>query len=305
MNFFYKLYYLFVRVLLPRTLRVGIRRHWISYKAKKYSDVWPIDEKAGRSPKKGNLWHDNKRFALVLTHDVDTGRGQERCPDIMNLEKSLGFTSTFFFVPEGYSNNFDIHRQLKDNGFELGVHGLNHDGKLYLSRNVFRKRAKAINLHISRFGASGFRSPCMHHNLEWIQELDIAYDASTYDTDPFEPQGGGVGTVFPFIVKDKQSGKSYVELPYTLPQDFLLFVILKNNNIDLWKRKLDWIAQHGGMALVITHPDYMNFTGSASANTEYPARYYAEFLRYIKGTYDNQYWNATALEIARFWPKSN
>jgi len=35
---------------------------------------------------------------------------------------------------------------------------------------------------------SGFSLPSMHHNLEWIGELDIEYDASTFDTDPFEPQ---------------------------------------------------------------------------------------------------------------------
>ena len=39
--------------------------------------------------------------------------------------------------------------------------------------------------------------PSMHHNLEWIKDLDIEYDASTFDTDPFEPQADGVGTIFP------------------------------------------------------------------------------------------------------------
>ena len=30
--------------------------------------------------------------------------------------------------------------------------------------------------------------------------LNIAYDASTFDTDPFEPQPDGVNTIFPFWV---------------------------------------------------------------------------------------------------------
>jgi len=25
----------------------------------------------------------------------------------------------------------------------------------------------------------------MHHNLEWIGELNVKYDLSTFDTDPF------------------------------------------------------------------------------------------------------------------------
>ena len=39
----------------------------------------------------------------------------------------------------------------------------------------------------------------MHHNLDWISELEIDYDMSTFDTDPFEPMPQGAGTIFPFI----------------------------------------------------------------------------------------------------------
>jgi len=46
----------------------------------------------------------------------------------------------------------------------------------------------------------GFRAPAMHDNLEWISELNLEYDLSTFDTDPFEPQSDGVGTIFPFKV---------------------------------------------------------------------------------------------------------
>jgi len=41
-----------------------------------------------------------------------------------------------------------------------------------------------------------------------------------------------------------------VELPYSLPQDFSLFVIMRERNIDIWKIKLDWIVEKGGMALL-------------------------------------------------------
>ena len=54
----------------------------------------------------------------------------------------------------------------------------------------------------------------------------------------------------------------YVELPYTLPQDSTLFLLLCEKTTDIWRRKLDWIAAHGGMALIDTHPDYMALDGS-------------------------------------------
>ncbi len=130
-----------------------------------------------------------------------------------------------------------------------------HDGKLYQSEKIFRKRAQNINGYIKDWNAVGFRSPAAHHNLDWTHYLNIEYDSSTFDTDPFEPQSDGSGTIFPFWVKGNSSQKGYVELPYTLSQDFSLFILMKEDNIDIWKKKLDWIAERGGMALLDVHPD--------------------------------------------------
>jgi hypothetical protein len=99
----------------------------------------------------------------------------------------------------------------------------------------------------------------MHHNLEWMHELNIEYDLSTFDTDPFEPQPDGVMTIFPFWVSENGYSKGFVEMPYTLAQDHGLFIILQEQNIDVWKKKVDWIVQKGGMVLLNTHPDYINF----------------------------------------------
>jgi len=140
----------------------------------------------------------------------------------------------------------------------------------------------------------------MHHNLGWVHDLDIKYDASTFDTDPFEPQSDGVSTIFPFWVQGSNK-RGYVELPYTLPQDFTLFVLLQEKDIDIWKQKLDWIAEKGGMALLNTHPDYMNFGGKELRAEEYPAEYYEEFLHYIESKYHGRYWHALPRDIAGFW----
>jgi hypothetical protein len=110
-----------------------------------------------------------------------------------------------------------------------------------------------------------------------------------------------MGTIFPFLVEGKDGSRGYIELPYSLPQDHALFVIMQEKTIDIWKRKLDWIAEHGGMALLITHPDYMNFTGARLELEEYPARYYRELLEYIKSRYEGQYWHALPREVAEFW----
>ncbi len=139
----------------------------------------------------------------------------------------------------------------------------------------------------------------MHHNLEWIGELSIKYDLSTFDTDPFQPQADGVSTIFPFWVNGKNGRPGYVEIPYTLDQDFTLFILMQEDSPALWKKKLDWIVENGGMALVIVHPDYLNFN-NLSALEEFPVMYYVDFLKYVKSKYEGKYWNALPHEIAEY-----
>jgi len=219
----------------------------------------------------------------------------------MELESSLGFRSSFNFVPEGaYSNPPELRAHLTDNRFEVGIHDLKHDGKLYRSRKRFASSAREINRYLKEWNAVGFRSAFMLHNLEWLQDLNVLYDASTFDSDPFEPQPDGVGTIFPFQVAGSIAGRGYIELPYTLVQDFTLFVLLREKSIDLWSRKAAWVAECGGMVLLNTHPDYMCFGGSGCQRDEFDVSLYEKFLLHMRKTYKDAYWQALPCEVARF-----
>ena len=77
MDIFYKIYYI-VRLIMPRSLQITVRRYLCIYMKDKY-DYWPIDKKAGFIPDGWKGWPDNKKFAVVLTHDVDTAKGQKKC----------------------------------------------------------------------------------------------------------------------------------------------------------------------------------------------------------------------------------
>jgi hypothetical protein len=294
-----KSYYL-LKPLIPRSLQIFVRRRIIQLKRQACKKTWPIDRESGKAPENWNGWPGGKRFALVLTHDVDTVEGHKKCNCLVDIERNLGFRSSFNFV---IKNNVhpELRNFLDDEGFEVGVHGLIHDRSLYESREKFEFQAGIINKCLKEWRAVGFRSPSMHHNLEWLQSLDIEYDASTFDTDPFEPQPDGMKTIFPFLVGENHMGKSYVELPYTLPQDFTLFILMQERSIRIWKEKLEWIAEKGGVALLNTHPDYMCFNGKKPCNEEYPSRYYKEFLMYVKTRFDGQFWHVLPREMASFW----
>jgi hypothetical protein len=301
---FLKIFYN-IKPLIPRRLQLAMRRLRARVKLRTHADVWPIDENSSKSPKNWSGWPDGKKFAFILTHDVDTAKGQERTRQIADLERGLGFTASYNFVPERYAVREKLRNYLTENGFEVGVHGLNHDGKYYTSRAIFRERALKINRYIRDWGSVGFRSPSMLHNLAWLHDLDIQYDSSTFDTDPFEPQTDGVGTIYPFWVPSGIGKGGYIEIPYTLPQDFTLFILMKHKNIDIWKRKLDWIASKGGMALVLTHPDYVNPGSGRCEREEYPLKFYSELLKYVQQNYAGEYYHVLPRDLVKFYNENH
>lgn len=293
-----------LKPFIPQSVRTAVRGRLARRLRKQVGEVWPIMPGSERLPEKWPGWPGDKKFALVLTHDIESKVGLSRCRSLMQLELELGFRSSFNFIPEGnYRVPAELREELTARGFEIGIHDLKHDGRLFTSRRNFKRRAARINRYAREWGASGFRSGFMLRNLDWLHDLDVKYDASTFDTDPFEPEPDGGHTIFPFWVPypdSNSSSEGYVELPYTLPQDSTLFLVLRETTPEIWMRKLDWIAEHGGMALLDVHPDYMSFSGSRQTTTSYPAALYREFLTYVKTKYSGKYWHALPKEVANY-----
>jgi peptidoglycan/xylan/chitin deacetylase (PgdA/CDA1 family) len=296
----HRLYYP-LKPLIPRALQLFLRKRMVLRQRLKHTAIWPIDEKAAEPPKGWQGWPEQKRFAFVLTHDVDSQKGYDKCLALADIDERHGFRSSFNFVAEDYHVSPELRMALTARGFEVGLHGLKHDCYLYWSRKNFSRQAVSINHYLKEWGCVGFRSPAMHRNLEWIHDLEIEYDASTFDTDPFEPMPTGAGSIFPFFVRHPSNTNGYVELPYTLPQDFTVYVLMEERTTDIWKRKLAWIAKHGGMALLLMHPDYINFGGEKPGREEYSSALYEEFLIHVKKNYSGQYWHVLPKDMARFW----
>jgi glycosyltransferase involved in cell wall biosynthesis len=278
-----------------------LRRFFALKKRRASKDIWPINEAASQPPENWPGWPGGNKFAFVLSHDVEGPSGLAKCRQLMELERELGFRSSFNFVPEGdYQTPQQLREDMVKNGFEVGVHDLRHDGKLYWTRKIFSENAARINHYLKEWNATGFRSGFMLHELDWLHELNIRYDSSTFDTDPFEPQPQGKQTIFPFWIANPNNGSGYVELPYTMPQDSTLFLVLREQTSEIWKLKLDWVAKHGGMALVNVHPDYLQFPGEPKSSRTFPAERYVELLNYVRTHYVGDYWQATPGRIAAY-----
>jgi len=289
-----------LKPFIPERLRWGIRRVIARYQLGRCAGTWPVDPKAANAPPGWPGWPGKKQFAFVLTHDVEGMRGFQRCAALMDVDEKFGFRSAFYLVPEGaYTVDDAFLTGIRRRGFEVGVHDLKHDGKLFKSRNTFLSGARRINKYLGRWNAVGFRAAFMRHNTDWAHALEVEYDASTFDTDPFEPQPDGLKTIYPTWMAGEDGG-GYMAMPYTLPQDSTMFLLLKNPSIDLWKKKVDWVAEQGGMVLLDTHPDYIAFEGENPVFKTYPAARYVELLSYVKNRHEGRYWHALPHQVAEY-----
>jgi len=287
LNAYYKL-----KPLLPRRLQIAMRRRYARRQMQTQFPRWPIEpvlverhrEREAHSHSPPN-WPDGKRFAAILTHDVEGPAGVANVRRVIELERRHGFVSSWNFVAEWYPIPDGLFEHVRASGCEIGLHGIKHDGKLFESRARFESELPAIHRYLAEWDAVGFRSPATHRNAGWMPELGALYDSSFPDTDPFEPQAGGCCSILPFFLGEM------VELPITLVQDHTLWEILQQETIELWTGKSDWIAANGGLVNLITHPDYLDT----------PARWrmYEEFLEYLAGQRDG--WFALPREVAAWW----
>jgi len=294
---------------LPRKMQVQLRKNVTDLMSRRRFPAWPMDASVdllhrylmtklleitpGSSLPMISLWPQGAKMALLLTHDVETISGVGNIQKIINIEQKHGFRSAWNFVPERYPINLALLRELQASGYEVGVHGLYHDGKLFDTYPIFQQRADKINEYLILWGSKGFRSESNLRNLEWISKhIQAEYDSSYLSSEWYGAQPGGSCTVFPFIFKN------IIELPITLQQDFTLLDILKLTEDEMlahWMDTVQAIKELNGLVLINVHPDYIA-TPERLANYEY-------FIENIKG--EASCWHTLPKELARWWGDRN
>jgi hypothetical protein len=289
--------YYAARPLLPRAFQIWLRRRLAAIQGRRRFPRWPVEPAlhelyarlfdwlriVAREPVPWIApWPRGWDWALVLTHDVETQAGFENLHLLGDVEVAAGLRSSWNFVPRRYEVADDVVADLRDRGFEVGVHGLYHDG-----RDLVRldERLPAMHEAAERWGAVGFRSPATHRDWELMSRLGFDYDSSYPDTDPYEPQAGGCCTWLPYFNRD------IVELPITLPQDHTLFVILGKTDEEMWVTKTERLRAAGGLATLITHPDYMLDRSSVAIYRRFVERF----------ADDPRCWHALPRDVSGWW----
>jgi len=262
------LYYL-LRPFLP----VAVRKHLQKLRLSGWRDIpfphWPVDTTVDAlceellllCLKAGGLdsipfiwfWPEGASSCVIVTHDVETNIGLRSCSYLMDVADEFGIKTSFQLIPEErYNVTAGVLDRFRKRGFEIAVHDLNHDGRLFGDKDEFLRRAKKINAYKQRFGATGFRSGALYRKQSWFEALDFSYDMSVPNVAHLDPQRGGCCTVMPYFI-----GK-ILELPVTATQDYTLFNILNNHSIDLWKQQIKLIMEKHGLISFIVHPDYVS-----------------------------------------------
>lgn len=289
-----------IRVALPRGLQIWLRRRYARIQARTRFPRWPVEtalhdffelllsilaDVGGEAVPTIAPWPREHSWALVLTHDVETADGVAALGRIADLERAVGMRSSWNFVPRRYDVDDERLRALSADGFEVGVHGLLHDGRDLESLELMRERLPGMRDAAARWNAVGFRSPATQRHWELMPQLGFDYDSSYPDTDPFEPQGGGCCTWIPYF------NGEMVELPLTMPQDHNLFVILGHTDATAWLEKAEFLRGRCGMALIDTHPDYL-------VDAKISVAYRRLLERYAT---DETAWKPLPREVSAWW----
>ena len=86
----------------------------------------------------------------------------------------------------------------------------------------------------------------------------------------------------------------FLELPVTTTQDYMLFHLLDERSIDLWKTQIDLITERNGLISFIVHPDY------AMAREVKPI--YKDLLSHLRDMQAVQaIWITVPSEVERWW----
>jgi hypothetical protein len=299
-----RLYYL-IRPVLP----VGLRRHLqkLHFQGwdKQSFPRWPVDCSVDNLLQQLLLlsirssgveripfiwfWPEGASSCAIMTHDVETKLGRDFCAALMDVDDSFGIKASFQVIPEErYGVDREFLSSIRNRGFEVVVHDLNHDGHLYRDQKRFLERANKINAYGREYEAKGFRAGVLYRKQLWFEALDFAYDMSVPNVARLDPQCGGCCTVMPYFIG------SILELPVTTTQDYTLFNILNDYSIDLWKRQIEVIMANHGLMSFIAHPDYLVASRERSI--------YRALLRHLARLREEKdVWITTPGEVNRWW----
>ena len=205
-----KAYYL-VRPWLSVGARVQLQRMHLRNWEKIPFPEWPVDTTVDRIHRKLLkhamqargvdkvpfiwFWPDGYTCCTIITHDVESAGGKKECARLMDVDESFGFRSSFQIVPEDrYAVTRSFLQSITERGFEVNVHDLKHDGRLYADFKEFLRRARLINQYGQSVALQVTFNPASA--TSYTGTLTVTSNASSNSTVTVPLSGTGVATAY-------------------------------------------------------------------------------------------------------------
>jgi hypothetical protein len=290
--------------LAPKRLRDLLMRGHSGQESLTFCDKLPLDalrfilvgaiETLSEKKLQRKTWS-GKRYACLITHDVETRSGLQKARGIKKLEDNYNVPSAWYIPSKQYSLDHEIVKELANYG-EIGAHDTWHDGELIrLPEQKLVKRlreAKGALEKIIKCSVEGFRAPLLQHSptiLRGLNEAGYIYDTSIPTWEPKHPRTmrpHGVGTTYPLFFD------TVTEIPLSTVQDCQLLYTLglePKEVIAKWFSMMAVIKELGGCCVFLSHPEYKLFDRSNLT-------VYEELLNNV--TSDEQVWLGTPKQLA-------
>ena len=212
-------------------------------------------------------WPGGHRWALVLTHDVETEVGYRNLHLLRDEEERAGVPLVVELRPDALPVGADVVSDLTERGFEVGVHGLYHDGRDLGRRELLDERLPAMREHAAPLGR---------------RRLPVARDAPRLGADAaarvrlrlvlpgHRPVRAPVRWLLHVaaVLQRATSSSCRSRCRRTTPCSRSSGAATRRRG----SRRPTAIRERGGMALLITHPDYMLEPALASRVRPLPGR---------------------------------
>lgn len=240
-----------IRMLAARTLHLPTR-----FLRTRRDPPWPIAPAADALLALAGLapaapWG-AARWAVAVTHDVDTAVGLRCAPAVADRVEAAGFRACFFVVADAVRSDPGILRELRARGHEIASHDVHHDNRVcFLPAAEREERLRRARASIEPYGGVGFRSPSLLRSADLVEAVGrhFGYDSSLCDTDLEHARG--CSTVLPYRLR------GCLELPVTLPMDSSLAYVgcAPDRAVALWREKCAYVRAVGGLAVLVTHTE--------------------------------------------------
>jgi len=194
-----------------------------------------------------------RQAVVCLSHDIDYLDGWHFIKQVADAEKKFGFRSTFNILTAGdYLPERSLLKQLSEDGFEIGLHGVAHD--IALAYRDRREIEKTIERATAKLGmpVKGFRSPALCTSevlLDVLENKGFSYDSSV-QVESF--YGQAQEFCFPY----RYPGRKLLEIPLGIQDDifFRAFRLSEKQALQSSFNFIEEVRKVGGVVLINTHP---------------------------------------------------